>query len=159
MASGATPAGRVDLRSARVDEAKVLSDLAVRSKAHWGYEQIFLEACREELTIHPGQIRHGCVVVAVRDDEIVGFYALAGEGAVGDLVDLFVEPAAIGSGVGGALMANALSTATSEGWERLRIEADPNARPFYVRYGARAVGEVPSGSIPGRMLPLLEIDL
>jgi hypothetical protein len=41
----------------------------------------------------------------------------------------------------------------------MRIEADPHAEAFYLGRGARCVGTAPSGSIPGRMLPLLEIDL
>ena len=35
------------------------------------------------------------------------------------------------------------------------IAADPNAVGFYERAGARVVGEIPSDSIAGRVLPLL----
>ena len=41
----------------------------------------------------------------------------------------------------------------------MTIEADPDAAPFYRRIGARDVGTAPSGSIPGRELPLLELVL
>jgi len=37
------------------------------------------------------------------------------------------------------------------------IDADPNAEGFYLKMGAERVGESPSGSIPGRMLPLLQV--
>jgi GNAT superfamily N-acetyltransferase len=146
-------------RAAIDTEAQLLSDLAFRAKGHWGYDAAFLEACRAELTIDPAPIRQGSVTVATRDDTVIGFYALEGEGRTGHLVDLFVEPDAIRTGVGSALIAHALQVARAARWERLRIEADPYARPFYERHGARLVGEVPSGSIPGRMLPLLEVDL
>ena len=33
------------------------------------------------------------------------------------------------------------------------------AVPFYEHFGARQIGEEPSGSIPGRVLPLLELSL
>jgi len=36
---------------------------------------------------------------------------------------------------------------------RVVLDADPGAEPFYARFGARRTGEVPSGSIEGRMLP------
>jgi hypothetical protein len=41
------------------------------------------------------------------------------------------------------------------GADRMVIEADPDAAPFYRRIGAKDCGLVPSGSIPGRMLPKL----
>jgi GNAT superfamily N-acetyltransferase len=72
---------------------------------------------------------------------------------------LFVEPQAIGTGVGRALYHHVLATARALGFTALRIEADPNAEPFYRAMGARPVGVVPSGSIPGRELPVLEVAL
>ncbi|MGI5472915.1 hypothetical protein [Streptomyces sp. CA-132043] len=39
------------IRPAFATEAETLSDLALRSKAHWGYDTAFLGACRDELTV------------------------------------------------------------------------------------------------------------
>ena len=39
------------------------------------------------------------------------------------------------------------------------VEADPGAVPFYLRMGCRVIGSVASGSIPGRILPLLAMDI
>jgi hypothetical protein len=36
----------VRLRAPRLDELEALSDLCLRSKAVWGYDAAFLEACR-----------------------------------------------------------------------------------------------------------------
>jgi hypothetical protein len=33
------------------------------------------------------------------------------------------------------------------------IDADPNAEAFYLAMGAVRIGQTPSGSIPGRVLP------
>ena len=49
----------------------------------------------------------------------------------------------------------ATSEATAMGADRMVIEAEPDAAPFYRRMGAKDCGLVPSGSIPGRMLPKL----
>ena len=70
---------------------------------------------------------------------------------------LFVVPAAIGTGVGRILLADAVVVARALGARVLRIEADPNAAAFYQREGAQRVGEAPSASIPGRTLPLFEL--
>jgi hypothetical protein len=43
----------IAIRRAQVDEAGLLSDLAFRSKAHWGYPPDWLELWRPELTVTP----------------------------------------------------------------------------------------------------------
>jgi GNAT superfamily N-acetyltransferase len=148
----------VALRPGRDHEAGLLSDLALRSKGHWGYDQAFLDACREELTLSPAEVRAKRTIVAERGGRVVGFYTLAGDPPVGSLDHLFVEPAEIGTGVGRTLWRHAVAAAQSLGFTRIQIEADPGAEAFYLAMGARRRGTAPSGSIPGRELPLLEYD-
>jgi GNAT superfamily N-acetyltransferase len=75
------------------------------------------------------------------------------------LEDLFVEPDAIGTGVGRLLIEHVRARARAEGMTSLSIDADPNAEAFYVAMGAVRVGESPSASIPGRMLPQLRLSV
>ena len=147
------------LRAARRNEARLLSELALRSKGYWGYDQAFLDACRAELTLAPEEVQRQRVTVAERDGQIVGVYALAGDPPEGTLADLFVEPDHIGTGVGRALWHHAIGAARTLGFERLTLEADPGAEPFYLAMGAHRIGSVPSGSIPGRVLPVLEVPI
>jgi GNAT superfamily N-acetyltransferase len=147
------------LRAARSDEARLLSELALRSKGSWGYDQAFLDACRAELTLAPEEVETRRVTVAEHDGQVVGFYALAGEPPQGTLEDLFVEPDHIGTGVGRALWDHAVAAARALGFARLTLEADPGAEPFYLAMGAHRIGSVPSGSIPGRFIPLLEVPI
>lgn len=143
------------VRPARPDEAAALSDLALRSKGHWGYDEAFLEACRAELTVTPDWCAAGTVLVAEDDGVVLGLVALAGEPPDGELAMLFVEPAAIGRGLGAVLTRAGLDLAARLGMERLHLDADPDAEPFYLRMGAVRVGETPSGSVPGRVLPAM----
>jgi predicted N-acetyltransferase YhbS len=76
-----------------------------------------------------------------------------------DLERLFVEPDALRRSVGQALFLAAMKIARAEGAARLIILSDPNAAAFYERMGAVRIGDAPSDSIPGRMLPLLRLDL
>lgn len=153
------------LRPGLAGEAGLLSDLAIRSKGHWGYDADFLDACRGELTLTP--VRAAEAVVAVVDDVVVGFHLLepahpdesADRAAAGRLEMLFVGPDTIGSGVGRLLYDDAVQRARSRGWRSMALDADPGAESFYLRMGARRIGEVPSGSIPGRVLPVLDIDV
>ncbi|MGH3503844.1 MAG: GNAT family N-acetyltransferase [Nocardioidaceae bacterium] len=145
----------VKLRPADPDDADTLSGLALRSKGHWGYDQQFLEACREELTVSPARCDGQNVYVAEREGDLVGFFELGGKPPAGTLDKLYVAPCAIGSGVGTVLLASARRIALGAGFEWLTIDADPNAKGFYARSGARLVGSTESGSIAGRQLPQL----
>ena len=75
------------------------------------------------------------------------------------LEKLFVDPGAMGRGIGRALFTWAIDAARERGGRVLVIEADPQAVPFYQRLGAVPAGHAPSASIPGRALPVLHYSL
>lgn len=152
----------VTLRPANPSDAEVLSALAMRSKAYWGYSPEFMNACRDKLTYTPDDIRSDCslFVVAEVESRCIGFYSLAllSTGDV-ELEALFVEPRFIGRGYGRALMHHARHRAAAWGASRLIIQGDPHAASFYRAAGGVYSGRRMSGSIPGRSLPLFIIDL
>ena len=152
----------VIIREAISDDATFLSNLAIRSKAHWGYSTEFMEACVDELSVSPAYIENGDFhyVVAVVDEEVVGFYEL--EGLSGDEIELgalFVDPDHIGTGVGKALIERAKRHAIKLGASKLNIQGDPNAEKFYRSAGGEPTGSKESESIPGRFLPMFQISL
>jgi GNAT superfamily N-acetyltransferase len=147
----------VIIRAARADEAEAISALALRSKGHWGYDAQFLAACREDLTIRPEWCDGVRLVVAEQDGVLLGYARVAGEPPVGELAGLFVDPAAIGRGVGGSLLRHAVRIAAGLGMTVLEIDSDPNAEPFYRHAGAVRTGESPSTVDPTRLLPRLEL--
>ena len=150
------------IREAIPEEAGSLSALAMRSKAHWGYSPEFMASCEDELTVDGSRIRNDDYLVWAieKGDDVVGFYALEPVTSIHyELAALFVEPKHIGSGAGRALLSHALALLSRLGATRLTIQGDPNAVGFYLAAGARQIGEQMSGSIPGRSLPLFEIDI
>lgn len=151
---------RFTIRPARPEEAAALSALCLRSKAHWGYDAEFMRMSAAALTISPELIDTGRVLVAEREGVLLGMASLAPlADGVWDLLHMFIDPAAIGSGVGRVLFGAITDMARALGGTMLSIQADPNAAGFYERMGARRAGEAPSESIPGRMLPMLEYAL
>ena len=149
----------IQLRDIRPNEFSYLDGLCLRSKAVWGYDDAFMAACRAELTLHPHELLSTQLQVAERDATAVGLTQLKVIGADAELMKLFVEPALLGSGIGRRLFAWAVERARALGAVRMMFEADPGAAPFYARMGARQTGFAPSQSIPGRMLPLLQMEL
>lgn len=149
------------IRPGRPGDAGLLSELAVRSKGYWGYDEAVLEACREELRLPPEDIVRLRVSVAEDDRGVVlGFYALGGETDADAEVRLFfVDPPAIRTGVGAKLFRHLVETAKAAGLAQFRIDADPGAAGFYERMGAVRIGEATSQSIRGRFLPSYRFEI
>lgn len=148
------------IRPARPDEGAVLTDLCMRSKQSNGYDDAFMAACREELTVRPEQLRADEYWVA-EDDGICGCASLSVDDAarVGQVHTFFVEPTMRGHGIGKLLWRKLLERALFHGLDRVRLDADPNAVRFYESIGFEKIGESPSGSIEGRFIPHMKLDL
>ena len=147
------------IRAPTFDELSGLSDLCFRSKALWGYDEKFMEACRGELSFEPRDLELTPIAVAELDGKPIGVAQLKVVDDEADLLKLFVEPSALRCGIGKALLVWAADVAKKLGATRLTIEAVPDAAPFYRRMGACDVGQAPSGSVPGRLLPKLAMNL
>jgi len=142
------------------DLAPVLTALCRRSKASWGYPAELLARWVDDLRIEPVDIEQDAVLVCRRSDgTILGFSRVALRDDHSQLCDLWVEPTAMGSGIGRALWDAAVEVARTLPFDQLQLAADPNAEPFYERMGARRIGEVKSEVVNGRRLPLMAFDL
>ena len=150
----------MDVLRAGPGDAEALSRVAFAAKRYWGYPEHWMERWIESLTITPEFVGRNEVYAAILNEEILGFYALVGEGREIQLEHLWVSPERIGTGVGRLLFDHAVRRAASLGAEILRVEADPNAEGFYRRMGASRVGES-SYPIDGqrRTLPLLVVEV
>jgi len=147
-------------RRARPADASILSALALRSKAHWGYDAGFLAACRDDLTLSADDVATSMVYVCDGVNDPLGFYRLVlQDDGVAELDALFVEPAAMGQGVGKRLWGHAVAAAAKLGCSEIVLQSDPQAEGFYLAMGAQRAGESESTVMPGRMLPLMRFRL
>jgi GNAT superfamily N-acetyltransferase len=143
----------VEIREARLPEIDELSALCYRSKAHWGYDAVFMARCVPHLRVSLEAIGKDFAFVATAGDRPVGVHQISVNGTGADLDLLFVDPPAIGTGVGRRLYRHAAGVALAAGCRKISIVADPFATAFYAAMGAQYVEDVPSDAIPGRMLP------
>ncbi|MFD5624266.1 GNAT family N-acetyltransferase [Streptomyces yangpuensis] len=145
----------VKVRAARAAEAEALTGLVMRSKAHWGYDAAFLAGCAPELRIRPDEVTARRIVVA-EDPQgaVLGVASLEGAAPLATLGLLFVEPAAIGTGVGRLLYRDVLRRAVEQGVRRLVIDSDPHAAGFYRAMGAVAVPAAGQVGAPGPAAPV-----
>lgn len=147
------------IRQPCIDELPKLGDVCFRSKASWGYDEKFMEACRDELSFVAHDLTATQIALAEHRNKMVGVVQVEIVGHHANLLKLFVEPELLRNGIGRILFGWASDEAKQMGASRLIIESDPDAAPFYRRLGARDIGFAPSGSIPGRILPKLAFDL
>ncbi len=147
------------IREAVPEDAAAISEVAMRAKAHWGYDQEFLDTCSVGLIWTAEEIERDDVLVWDEEGTVAGVTTRTGEVPDGSLRAVFVDPALHGRGVGRALAEALLARAAAAGYRSLTIAADPNAEGFYRAVGATRIGQVPSDTRPGRVLPLLRFDL
>jgi len=154
------PRQETTIRRARPEDAATLSALAFRSKAYWGYDAAFMEACRDDLTLDASDLAASVAYVVEERGLILGFYRLHGhDGDEVTLTDLFMAPEAIGHGHGRRLWLHAVRTATSLGFRAMMLQSEPHAEGFYRAMGAVRIGESPSTVFPDRVLPLMRVSL
>lgn len=151
----------VVVRKALPNEADELTRLCLRSKGYWGYDAAFMAMTEAALLIKEAAIHDGRVLVGIdARGQSVGVAAIEHKArATFELSHLFVDPVAIRTGVGRRLFERAVDLCRERGGRRLTILSDPNAAAFYHHLGARRIGDAPSDAIPGRKLPLLQLDL
>ena len=150
------------IRVAVEEDAVNLTEIAIRSKGHWGYSAEFMAGCLDELRVESADILSPTMnyFVATQNETVVGFCNLEAqtENSI-ELGAMFVDPSHIGKGIGKMLWQVSVAEAASLGAKKIMIQSDPFAEDFYLTMGAIRVGEKASGSIVGRFLPLLEFSV
>ena len=146
---------RICIRRARSGEAGALSVLAMRSKAHWGYDDAFLAQVRGVLTLSESDLQQDEVYVLDTNRELAGFYRLIG------------DPPKVSSRISGSLPSGSAAAPggccsntpgrpqSDRGFSSFLVESDPNAQGFYLAMGATRLGDRVSPA--ERSLPLLRI--
>ena len=116
-----------------------------------------MAACVAPFTFTPDDF--ASMDIAVIDDPAgpAAFAALRIDRTTACLDKVFVDPRAMGQGLGRRLMIWAHTQARAAGADTIMIESDPHAEAFYAAMGAHTVGQVPSEAIPGRTLPLMRL--
>ena len=146
---------KVDIVEVHTSDAKLLTDLTIRSKSYWDYPKEQIEEWMPELRITVDYIKSNVLYKLVEHGRIIGYYALEDLEMNGVLLDnLFIEPDRIGQGCGNLLIQHAFKTAKDLGYAKMIVESDPHATHFYIRKGFKEIDKKES-SIAGRFLPIM----
>ncbi|MCI2228883.1 GNAT family N-acetyltransferase [Polaribacter sp. MSW13] len=143
---------------AAVYDAKILTDIALKSKAFWGYSQEELCIWIDELTITSKTFDECNIYKYIIKDKIVGFYVLERANIRTSFLNfLFISPQYIKHGIGSKLLCHAIENCIEGSCAILNVLSDPNAEGFYAKHGFKVVNKIES-SIKGRFLPEMELE-
>jgi GNAT superfamily N-acetyltransferase len=139
-------------------DAETLTQIALESKAYWGYSFEQLESWKSDLTILPEIFNDWSGFKFKIDKEIIGFYLLNRiDSRTCVLEFLFVTPTFIGKNIGRQLIEHAIKSCRTTSCEVLNVLSDPNAVAFYTKYGFKTIS-LKESSVPGRFLPEMELE-
>lgn len=127
-------------------------------KRHWRFPERWIQRWRDRLAITPQRLAtKPCFAAADEGGEVLAFAAWCNRAGEFWNDHLWVLPTRKGRGIGGRRFERCEQEVRNAGVTSLRIEADPNAEPFYARMGAHNVGRAP---VPidrvARFLPVME---
>jgi GNAT superfamily N-acetyltransferase len=143
------------LLKASLQDDKALTDLTMRSKGYWGYSPAQLKKWTSQLTITKYYLNKFKVCKLVEGEKLLGYYSWAGRPPLALLDNMFIDPDHLHKGYGSLLMNDFLKKAKAAGYKKARVNSDPNATGFYLKFRFVKVGELQS-VIPGRFLPIME---
>ncbi len=145
----------VNLRSARADEYDILTDIATKSEAYWGYDSDYMNKFRSIYNVSEEFINNNPTIIIEKDDDIVGFYGVINDSSEVSLEYFFIEPKYIGNGYGKLLWNYLIRDCKNIGIKEFSIITSPQAKEFYIKMGAIPCGEVESILKKGRIIPRL----
>ncbi|OVE74788.1 GNAT family N-acetyltransferase, partial [archaeon D22] len=129
---------QINIRKARADEHKILTEISFASKRHWDYPEAFFDIWKDELTITKEYIEKNMVYVVESSNTIVGYFSivevkekfLAGKLLVTAgfwLEHIFIDPKHINKGIGTQMIAYINNLCKEKSIRKLKILSDPNS--------------------------------
>jgi GNAT superfamily N-acetyltransferase len=146
------------IRPPHPDEGERLREIAIAAKAHWGYPLEQVRDWADQGDFSPAGLQAKQFLVAEQDGRAVGFASVVAQGDLCVLDDLWIDPSAMGMGIGSELFRTAAERAKRLGARTMEWEAEPHAVGFYERMGGRYLRDS-RPSEWGRILPVMGIEL
>ncbi len=145
------------VRLANRQDADTITALTLASKRSNGYDDAFMKACVDELSVSADDLARDHHWLAQDGTTLRGYVCLSidAETRTGIVKSFFIDPHSKRQGIGRLLWQTLLDAAHDANLKHLTLDADPDAVPFYEALGFEIIGRTPSGSIAGRTLPLM----
>ena len=140
---------------AETKDSLILTNIAIRSEAYWGYDFEFMEKFKTMYKVSEDFIENNPTYIIRDEDIIVGFYGILIDEREISLEYLFIEPQYIGKGYGKMLWNHMISECRALNIKEFTLVTSQQAKEFYIKLGAKICGEVDSLVIKERKVPKL----
>lgn len=145
-------------RRAKASDLAIVNALIRESKGFWGYSELFLDEFMNQWGIKESYIHTNELTLFEKASHLIGLYAFQiSNKNIPELDLFFVSKNHIGKGIGKNMWQQAVQYALNQSWNEFQIIADPNAKQFYERMGAKTIGTFES--FPGRFVPVMMMEL
>lgn len=145
----------VKIRSAKVNEYDILTQIATKSESYWGYDSYYMYRFKSIYDVSEEFINNNPTVIIEDGENIVGFYGVINNWNEAFLEYFFIEPKYIGKGYGKLLWNYLIEDCKNLGIKEFDLVTSPQAKEFYIKMGAIPCGEVESLLEKGRIIPHL----
>jgi GNAT superfamily N-acetyltransferase len=147
------------------DNADSLTEIAISAKRHWNYPEAWIQHWLPQLTISAEYISTNEVWMMVDEEKPIAFYSISQTEEGYELGHLWVLPEYIGKRIGKQLLKHAFERCKLLNIDALKIYADPNAKAFYEKMGAKQIDAKQIDEYHSdlfgqdRILPIMEIQI
>lgn len=138
------------------DDLETINSLMHRSKAHWGYDEAFMNKFMQLFQMTSDYLEKNKVRLFFETDDSpcstpIGFYSFS-LNAEGDyeLDNFFIDPSYIGKGFGKSMWHHLVADLKSCGAKKFVLWSDPGAENFYKKMGCAKIGVKKSPMMPDR---------
>jgi streptomycin 6-kinase len=150
----------MEIRKSKSSDIHLLNQIMRLSKAHWGYDDPFLDAFMEKFRIQEEYLNKHGITIFLENHEGIGFFSfIHHDDQLLELDLFFLHPDYIGKGFGRQLWQAACEEARNFHVTGFTLWSDPNAETFYVKMGCKKIGVKKSPFMPNRYPPIMHYDL
>lgn len=135
-----------------------LTELAIRSKRHWGYSKEAMELWNVNLTMTEEFLNSHTVIKATLEDDIVGFFALEEIQPTTRIAQYWVDTPFMRKGYGSAMFKYLKDFLKQNKVEKATIVLDPNGLAFFEKKGAKVLNKI-EHKVKNKFLLIVEIPI
>jgi len=133
-----------------------LSDVAIRSKRHWGYSKEAMELWNQNLTMTEEFLDSHTVIKATLEDDIVGFFALEEIQPTTRIAQYWIDTPYMRKGYGSVMYDYLRNYLKDRNVEKITLVMDPNGLAFFERKGAKILNKI-EHKVKNKFLYIVEI--
>lgn len=151
---------RIAVRKATNPDIASINEIMQLSKAHWGYDEAFMDAFMQKFSINENYLANQNVHIIFKDKDIIGFFSfIFHDNDSLELDHFFLHPNYIGKGLGKRLWKECCIVASGLGAKEFILWSDPQAEGFYAKMGCKKIGVKKSPFMPNRYPSIMRYEL